>query len=64
MWLWQCSGCFGGNKLLVIPHPRGRSCLAFFGCVPGLPDVVDDGGTPTLFRTFVVATVGVRFAET
>ena len=30
MWLWQCSGCYGGNKLLVIPHPRGRFCLPFF----------------------------------
>ena len=29
LWLWQCSGCCGGNKLLMIPHPRGRSCLHF-----------------------------------
>ena len=47
MWLWQCSGCCGGNKLLVIPHPRGRFCLPFFGCIPGLPDAVDNSGATT-----------------
>ena len=29
MCLWQCSDCYGGNKLLVIPHARGRSCFPF-----------------------------------
>ena len=29
MWLWQCSDCYGGNKLLVILHPHGRFCLPF-----------------------------------
>ena len=27
MYRWQCSDCYGGNKSLMIPHARGRSCL-------------------------------------
>ena len=39
----------GNNKLLVNPRPRGHFCSALFGCIPGTPYVVDNGGAATLF---------------